>query len=411
MRPALARLALATSLAAACFGGRAQVAANTSDGAAATQASGTLASMAAPAPPDGLPGLPATPPAVLTDGRAIFQQFQDGLAEPACDADAGRRWRSQFSHAPERMVDEDEHVLPLFGYVVDELRAASLPTEFALIPFVESGYRPGARNRSGPAGLWQFIDRTARHHGVDMRAGYDGRLSPVESTRAAVTYLKTLYDTFDGDWQLTLMAYNAGENRVLQALRRAGGNTDGIEPGALPGLSAVTYNYVQKVHALACAMEDAAGRPDWQQAMQRPVPRLLPQPLPRTWSSLASWAQQQDQDLDLLASLNPALAALRRGATAPRYVLAPASTDDGTVADALGVTPTNDGVATPGAQPARAERDDAPPAAGTHTVVRGETLWSIARRHGCSPATLMRANGLTARSKIKPGMVLRLQAR
>ncbi|MFT4198190.1 MAG: lytic transglycosylase domain-containing protein, partial [Pseudoxanthomonas sp.] len=301
---------------------------------AATMA--TAPAPAAPVPPlDSLPTLPGDLASGLTDGRAIFQQFRAGLAEPDCDAAAGRRWRGQFAHAPDRLADEDENVLPLFGYVVGELRQAGLPTEFALIPFVESGYRPGVRNGTGPAGLWQFIGGTARLHGVEMRAGYDGRLSPVESTQAAVSYLKKLYADLGGNWQLTVMAYNAGEGRLVQSLRRAGMSTADARPRDLPGLSPVTYTYVQKLHALACALEDAGHRPDWQQAMQRQVPRLLPRPLPHSWTGLAAWAEHENQDLELLASLNPALVPLRRGAAAPRYVLAPVA--PGGDADALGV--------------------------------------------------------------------------
>ena len=160
-----------------------------------------------------LPADPAALPAPLTrNGHQIFASFREGLAMAQCDADAtSPRWRRQFAHAPSRLGNVEDDALPLFGYVVDELRAAGLPTEFALIPFVESGYRPGARNASGPAGLWQFIATTARNHRVPMESGYDGRLSAVDSTRAAVRYLKTLYGMFGGDWQLAVMAYNAGE--------------------------------------------------------------------------------------------------------------------------------------------------------------------------------------------------------
>ncbi|MGE8234222.1 MAG: transglycosylase SLT domain-containing protein, partial [Stenotrophomonas sp.] len=112
-----------------------------------------------------LPLDPASLPAATTrNGREIFANFREGLAAPQCDAEAtSPRWRKQFSHAPARLGNVEDDALPLFGYVVDELRSAGLPTEFALIPFVESGYRPGARNASGPAGLWQFIATTARN--------------------------------------------------------------------------------------------------------------------------------------------------------------------------------------------------------------------------------------------------------
>src|SRR3546814_20155696 len=68
--------------------------------------------------------------------------------------------------------------------------------------------------------MWQLIRLTARKYKIPMRAGFDGRLSPVESTRAAVRYLKTLHGMLAGDWRLEAMAYNAGEYRVFGALRR-----------------------------------------------------------------------------------------------------------------------------------------------------------------------------------------------
>ena len=126
----------------------------------------------------------ALPAASVRNGREIFTSFRDGLAEPSCDAEAtSPRWQKQFAHAPSRPANRDDDALVLFGYVVEELRKANLPTEFALIPFVESGYRPNARNGSGPTGLWQFIATTARNHRVPMSNGYDGRLSAVDSTR------------------------------------------------------------------------------------------------------------------------------------------------------------------------------------------------------------------------------------
>jgi membrane-bound lytic murein transglycosylase D len=96
--------------------------------------------------------------AVLThsgtrNGREIYERFRAGLADPTCKADASARWQAHFAHAPRQLAARNDDVLPLFGYVVDSVRAANLPTEFALIPFVESGYKPGARSAQGPAGL------------------------------------------------------------------------------------------------------------------------------------------------------------------------------------------------------------------------------------------------------------------
>lgn len=48
------------------------------------------------------------------------------------------------------------------------------------------------------------------------------------------------------------------------------------------------------------------------------------------------------------------------------------------------------------------------PAASTHTVSSGETLWSIASKHGLTLRELVRANGLKASSIIRPGQKLKL---
>ena len=284
-------------------------------------------------PPIELESLPDSgpvprPAASQRNGRQIYESFRAGLAEPECDAAATSvRWKKHFSQAPTRLARPNDDLLPLFGYVVDALRDADLPTEFALIPFVESGYRPAARSASGPAGLWQFIGITARNHGVAMRNGYDGRLSSVESTQAAVRYLKTLNGMFGGDWRLAVMAYNAGEYRILQSMRRGGMNAQNAKPAQLPGLSGITYAYVEKLHALACIFQQADHREEWMRTLDRPVPRLASQVLPADVSSLDAWARRQGHDIDLLRRLNPALAAGFSRGGKPLRVLAPAGTD------------------------------------------------------------------------------------
>ena len=185
---------------------------------------------------------------------------------------------------------------------------AHLPTEYALIPFVESGYKPGARSPQGPAGLWQMIAITARNHNVPIREGYDGRLSPVDSTAAAVRYLKTLHGMFAGDWRLAVMAYNAGEYRVLGALKRSGQTARNARPEALPGLSAITQAYVRKLHALSCLMEQADDREEWLRALDRPVPRLQAVTAPEWRRRHRDWAKRTGQDAAQLQRLNPVFA-------------------------------------------------------------------------------------------------------
>lgn len=336
------------------------------------------------------------------DGGEIFRQFREGLAEPSCTAQASdAQYRRNFAHAPNRLADRDDDILPLFGYVVGAMRQAGLPTEYALIPFVESGYHPGAANGAGPAGLWQFVSLTARNHGVRMRKGYDGRLSPVESTQAAVRYLKTLHDMFDGNWRLAIMAYNAGENRIVQAVRRAGRGTAMERPTTLPGVSRNTAAYVDKLHALACVLEDAGERPEWLASLARPVAHLQATALPADYGSLSAWAAREGRDVNQIAGLNPAVSRLRGGLGGETmWVLAGPRT--GTPAVAADLRALGGGDAAPASSSAPAE----PPA--THTVVRGETLSAIARRYGLATAQLIRWNALGKRALIKPGMVLKL---
>jgi len=390
----------------------------------------TAAAGAAPAsafmatPPASVPGTPvaaetglpvpsATPG--MRSGREIFGNFLAGRADAGCDVqESSSRWERHFSHAPTRLANEDDDVLPLFGYVVDELREANLPTEFALIPFIESGYKPGARNGSGPAGLWQFVATTARNHQVSVGKSYDGRLSAVDSTAAAVRYLKTLYGMFGGDWRLTIMAYNAGEYRVLQSMRRAGMNATNARPAELPGLSAVTYAYVEKLHALACVLDEAQTHGGLLTALDRPVPILAEHSLP-SGTSLGQWAQQRELPTGMVTRLNPAVA---KGSNASRKVLAPIGAGDAfaqaQAAPLLLPTETSEvAVDAPGDATRTIANASRKPNKGkhTHTVRNGESAWTIARRYGIPVKTLLSRNGLTSASVLKPGMVLAYDAK
>jgi len=370
---------------------------------------------AAPADIALAPPIPSATPG-MRSGREIFGNFLAGRADAGCDAqESSSRWEQHFSHAPTRLANEDDDVLPLFGYVVDELREANLPTEFALIPFIESGYKPGARNGSGPAGLWQFVATTARNHQVSVGKGYDGRLSAVDSTAAAVRYLKTLYGMFGGDWRLTIMAYNAGEYRVLQSMRRAGMNASNARPAELPGLSAVTYAYVEKLHALACVLDNAQSHGGLLTALDRPVPILAEHSLP-SGTSLGQWAQQRELPTGMVTRLNPAVA---KGSNASRKVLAPIGDGDAfaqaQAAPLLLPTETAEvAVDAPGdatrALVATATRKSNK-GKHTHTVRNGESAWTIARRYGIPVKTLLSRNGLSSASVLKPGMVLAYDAK
>lgn len=329
------------------------------------------------------------------DGGQIYRRFREGLAQPQCDPSAAAGHTRQFAKTPQVMADGRHDVMPLFGYVVDTLRAAGLPTEYALIPFVESGYRPAARSPSGPAGLWQMIALTARDHGVPMRAGFDGRLSPAESTRAAVRYLKTLHGMFAGDWRLAAMAYNAGEYRILAALKNSGQRARDVDLKRLAGVPAITRDYVGKLHALSCILGKAEAKPHWRAAIARPVPRLADQTIP-AGADLDAWAADNGLDGDALRRIDPTLADRGR-IRARRHILAPHPSTAGSAAAISPQTPARTHPTQPGPEPRR------------HTVRRGETAAAIARRYRMPTRQLLERNGLHARSILRPGMRLKLE--
>ena len=353
----------------------------------------------------------ATPPVPATrSGREIYARFREGLADPSCGPDTSQRWQRHFAAAPKKLAAKDTDVLPLFGYVVDALREAHLPTEYALIPFVESGYKPDARSGSGPAGLWQFIALTARNHEVPIRPGYDGRLSPVESTRAAVRYLKTLHGMFAGDWRLAVMAYNAGEYRVLGALKRSGQRAMDADPEKLVGLSGITRAYVRKLHALSCVLDRADDREEWRRALDRPVAVLKPQPVPAGVTSLDTWARQRSLDPARVQRINPAFARGRiTTGKRPALVLAPvAPAATTTLADAAGATVIEPDATSTGVSAVATTVPAGVAEPRTHVVQRGDSIWRIASRYGVRRDELLKRNGLSASDVLHPGTVLRI---
>lgn len=125
-----------------------------------------------------------------------------------------------FSHNKGYMARVTERSRRYIFNVVEQLEEAGLPLELALLPIIESAYDPFAYSHARASGMWQFIPSTGRSFGLRQNWWYDGRRDIEESTRAAIRYFTYLSERFDGDWELVLAAYNAGEGTVRRAIER-----------------------------------------------------------------------------------------------------------------------------------------------------------------------------------------------
>ena len=97
-----------------------------------------------------------------------------------------------------------------------------LPEDLFYVGLIESGFYTHARSHASAVGPWQFIRGTGRRYKLRVDRNVDERRSIYKSTEAAAQYFKDLYNIF-GSWELALCAYNAGEYRIINAIRK--GNT------------------------------------------------------------------------------------------------------------------------------------------------------------------------------------------
>lgn len=139
---------------------------------------------------------------------------------------------------------------PYLNHILDAVTEADLPTELALLPAIESGFRPHAYSPDGASGLWQFMPATGRMMGLQQDWWFDKRRALRASTTAAIAYLKELNVRFDGDWLHTLAAYNAGATKVKRAIRRAARRGEKTDFWSLD-LPGETDRYVPRLLALA----------------------------------------------------------------------------------------------------------------------------------------------------------------
>ncbi len=286
------------------------------------------------------------------------------------------RYRDWFETALSRGQRYLPHIRSVFAQ-------EGIPQDLAYVALVESAFKPSAYSRAKARGVWQFISATGRRYGLDVDWWVDERSDPEKATQAAAKYLKTLHGIF-GDWNLALAGYNAGEGKVLRAMRRYN-TSDFWQIRKTRGLRAETKNYVPLIHAaivIAKAPErygftiTAEAAPDFERV---PIAGAI---------DLRAIAECAGEPLEEIRSLNPELRRIATPADRTFELRVPRG---------------------------RAQQVDQcvsnlPPEKRVnfrrHVVRRGQTLAGIARANGVRAADISEANSLVPGRRLRPGTEL-----
>ncbi len=362
-------------------------------------------------------------------------------------------WYTERPDTIARIVDSAE---PYLYLITEQTEQRNMPTELALLPVIESAYQPMAYSSSNAAGLWQFIPGTGRNFGLKQDWWYDGRRDIIASTQAALDYLDKLHKDFNGDWLVAIAAYNCGEGTVQRAIDKNLRTGRPIDFWHLD-LPEQTKDYVPRLLAFSALVEE----PERYGISLRSIanePALANVDV-GSQIDLDVAANLADMPLKDLCRLNPGFNRMATDPNGPHQLLLPVDrqqafterladlsqaqrtrwithpVDRGeTLAKIARRYNTNTRLlrvlnklpdnhlkvgatimiprGLPRANPlVPATRLPQIPAMASavptrqHTVARGETLWSIARRHKLSATTLARLNNL------RPGVALRVGQR
>jgi membrane-bound lytic murein transglycosylase D len=251
------------ALRAACVPGLLWLAGCATTGAPQADASASAPATAAhqPAPQKPAPVIASGPLQPITAAEAasqgvarlappadLWERIRRGFAMPDLDTDLVRDREQWYASRPDYLQRMTERSSKYLFHIVEELERRNMPTELALLPFIESAFNPQAVSSAKAAGMWQFMPATGNHFALKQNVFRDDRRDVLASTRAALDYLQKLYGMF-GDWHLALAAYNWGEGSVSRAIaknQRAGLGTAYTDL-SMPG---ETRLYVPKLQAV-----------------------------------------------------------------------------------------------------------------------------------------------------------------
>jgi membrane-bound lytic murein transglycosylase D len=303
----------------------------------------------------------------------LWGRIRAGYAMPALNSPLVARHEQWFINNPEYLDSMMGRARLYLYYIVDEVEKRGMPMEIALLPAIESAYKPQAYSRARASGLWQFIPSTGRIYGLEMNWWYDGRNDVMASTGAALDYLEKLHGQFN-DWQLALAAYNCGEGKIERLVaenRRRGLPTD---YSALKKLPRETRNYLPKLMAMANIIADPA-KYNLQIAAIPNTPYFT-RIVTDGQIDLGVVARLTDMPVDELFMINPGYQRWVTDPKGPHALLVPADKKDALIEGLTKLT------------------DDERVQWARHQVRRGDTISRVAGRYKVTAASIRTANSM-----------------
>ena len=178
----------------------------------------------------------------------LWDRIRRGYGMPDLQSDLVRDREQWYTGRPDYIYRMTERSKKYIFHIVEELEVRNMPTELALLPFIESAFNPQAVSGAKAAGMWQFMPATGKYFELKQNAFRDDRRDVLASTRAALDYLQKLHSMFD-DWHLALAAYNWGEGNVRRAIAK--NQRAGLPTGYLDlNMPMETRFYVPKLQAM-----------------------------------------------------------------------------------------------------------------------------------------------------------------
>ena len=231
----------------------------------------------------------------------LWERIRKGYQMPNLEGDLANDRTQWYASKPDYLQRMTERSNKYLHHIVEELEARKMPTELALLPFIESAFNPQAVSGARASGMWQFMPATGKSFDLKQNAFRDDRRDVQASTRAALDYLERLHKMF-GDWHLALAAYNWGEGNVRKAINR--NQRAGLPTGYTDlNMPMETRMYVPKLQA----MKNIVGNPPAYSITLPSIPNhpyFQSVPLPRDMDVSVA-AKLADISLDDFKALNP----------------------------------------------------------------------------------------------------------